>query len=150
MDSERHDAQRSLYQLAFENSRDATLVVDVEGGILIRNRAAQALPEEWLDRFFAGRPRSPEAELFRRELAAHGHAHVEAVVGRRTVVLDGRGEGPARVVTVRDVTECRELETELRDLRRFETIGHLTAGLAHDFNNLLAPILSLSACLETE
>ena len=151
MHSENHDAKRSVYQFAFEHSRDPHFVLAASGRILERNRAARALPEEWLAHLFpGGRPTTPEVEAFHRDLATQGHARAETVVGRRTIALDGHGEGEQRLVTVRDVTDGRALEAERRTLRRIESIGHLTVSLAHDFNNLITPILSLSESLETQ
>jgi signal transduction histidine kinase len=150
MYSDTHDADRILYQHAFECSPDATFMLDADGVVLLRNRSARGLPKEWLDHVFAGPSRSAEAELFFRELATRGDGHLETGVGRRTIALEGRLCGTMTVVTIRDVSRSRELENELRALRRFESIGHFTAQLAHDFNNLLTLIVGLSAALELE
>ncbi len=150
MHSEIHDAKRSVYEFAFETSRDATLVVDTRGRVVRRNRAARALPEEWLERLFPAASGAAEVERFHREMASRGYARAETVVGRRTIALDGRAHDAERVITIADITDCCARETERRTGRRMESIGHLTASLAHDFNNLLTPILSLSGCLETE
>jgi two-component system cell cycle sensor histidine kinase/response regulator CckA len=150
-----HDAKRSVYEFAFETSRDPTFVLDTRGRILQRNRAARALPEEWLGRLFpavsgAAVSAAPEVDRFHRELASRGCAHAETVIGRSTIALDGRAHNAQRIVTVDDISDCCARETERRTVRRMESIGHLTASLAHDFNNLLTPILSLSGCLEAE
>ncbi len=43
-----------------------------------------------------------------------------------------------------DVTDRRELESQLAHARKMDAIGQLTGGIAHDFNNLLAAVLGAS------
>ncbi|MDV3457139.1 response regulator [Sphingomonas sp. HF-S4] len=43
--------------------------------------------------------------------------------------------------TLLDVTERKELESQLTQARKMDAIGQLTGGIAHDFNNLLAAVL---------
>ncbi|HEY2516635.1 MAG TPA: response regulator [Polyangiaceae bacterium] len=143
--------KQRLYRLAFEDSRDATIVFDAGGRVLLLNRAARELPEELVERLVeGGGPRAAELAKFRDELKAGGRAHVEVAITGRVLALDGRTHGDQHVVSLRDVTERRRLDSELRSLQRAESIGHLTASVVHDFNNLLTPIACLSAQLEKE
>ncbi len=43
-----------------------------------------------------------------------------------------------------DVTERKQMEEELRQSQKLQSIGTLAGGIAHDLNNLLVPILGLT------
>jgi two-component system, cell cycle sensor histidine kinase and response regulator CckA len=151
MPDDHDDLRRSLYELVFEHSLDATVVFDAQGRVLLLNRAARELPDEWVDRLFAGHPSHPtELTFFRDQLETRGKAHAEVRVGSRSIAIEGCRHGAQYVVVVRDESRLRRLEHELRSLQRLDSLGHFTASLVHDFNNLLTPIACLSGCLESE
>jgi PAS domain S-box-containing protein len=59
---------------------------------------------------------------------------------RWSLVRDDAGRPDAILVINNDVTERKELETQMLRSQRMESIGRLVGGLAHDLGNLLMPI----------
>ncbi|TPG05517.1 hybrid sensor histidine kinase/response regulator [Sphingomonas oligophenolica] len=54
---------------------------------------------------------------------------------------DADGQRLEYAGTLLDVTERKDLETQLLHVRKMDAIGKLTGGIAHDFNNLLAAVI---------
>jgi two-component system, cell cycle sensor histidine kinase and response regulator CckA len=55
------------------------------------------------------------------------------------LMVDGKIGG--RVICVRDITEQKNLEHQLRHAQKMEALGTLAGGVAHDFNNILTVIM---------
>ena len=100
-----------------------------------------------------GFKREPYAGAFERALAGEPAAWVGSVQGvtfesRLTPLRDADGRVTGAIGVAIDVTEQRRAETQRLDLERqlleaqkLESLGILAGGVAHDFSNLLVTIL---------
>ena len=87
-----------------------------------------------------------------RGAAADADGHPRWFVSNGQAVFDSDGRWVRRLGVVSEVTarkraeaEREELDRQLNEARRYESLGVLAGGIAHDFNNLLTVILGNAA-----
>ncbi|WP_194475622.1 response regulator [Bradyrhizobium sp. CCBAU 53338] len=132
--------EQSDFQFLIEKNADGIIVVDGAGLVLFANPAAERLFGQPSNALIGSPIGLPIVVDEMSEIAIHqpGGGLVDAEIRTVETSWDGR---PARLASVRDVSERRAMEDRTRHAAKMEAIGRLTAGIAHDFNNLLAVVL---------
>ncbi len=147
-----------LAHFVLQHMPEPTLVLDRDGTIVETNRAMAELDDRGLSALLRSPLASPVMAGFLAELRANGHAvrellppPAEAAEPRalqetpepaRAARVIGVAIDEHMVVTLESAESA--LAAELRQCRRIQTLGLMTARIVHDLNNLLTPILLFS------
>lgn len=159
-------AEKERLGVTLRSIGDGVIATDTEGSIALTNFVAEELTG-WKQEECIGRPIDEVFRIVTERTGRRSRNPVERVMERKAQrsvegrnVLIGR-EGDRRVIVhnasgifdrkrrvvgivlvFRDITQQVEMENELLQARKLESVGVLAGGIAHDFNNVLTGIIT--------
>ena len=157
----RTEAARQLLSSAIEQAAEMIVITDQAGSIQYVNPAFEAITGYAKEEILGRNPRilksgEHDPAFYRSlwETLSSGKVWQGRFVNRNKAgtrytedatispVLDAGGRIVNYVAVKRDSTRERQLEDQLRQAQKMESVGRLAGGVAHDFNNMLQVITS--------
>ena len=163
------EAERKRLNVTLRSIGDGVITTDQNGKVALINKVGEDLTG-WRRRDALGKPlekvfhivdektrkspENPHLEILETGSAVEPGGHtvlvsrdgVERIVEQSGApIRDRAGNVVGVVIVFRDITERIQIESELRQAHKMESIGTLAGGIAHEFNNVMSIILGNSS-----
>jgi PAS domain S-box-containing protein len=149
---------------ALESARDGIMITDLQGNIVHVNSSLEQMSGYERQELLGQNPRIFKSGMHKTEfyaelwnkLLARSSWQGELINKKKdgsfldvsltvSPIMDHRGQMTHFVGIYRDVGERKQMERQLVQAQKMQSVGNLAGGVAHEFNNLLAGIQGYAA-----
>lgn len=160
------ESERNLLYRAISQTSESIVITDPQGNINYVNPAFEKTTGFSRHEVIGNNPRILNSGLQSKEFyedmwsrLTHGETWVGHFFNHRkdksvfeeeasiSPIMDENGVTTHYIAVKRDITKQVELEAQLKQAQKMESVGRLAGGIAHDFNNLLTPIIGYAEIL---
>lgn len=124
-------------------------ILGVENTQVLGKRPEGNLPQG-LTRMFTGHSRGDAREKQLEIVVENIHKNPISLQLSSMTVVNDEGRSAGEVLLIRDLTEVKLLEKELRRSERMAALGKMAAGVAHELRNPLSSIKGLALLLKSQ
>ncbi|MGE5315020.1 MAG: response regulator [Acidobacteriota bacterium] len=158
--------REELYRSVVQSARDAIITISIDGTITSLNPAFKSItgwePSQWIGSTFFDLLHTDEMQiafgLFQQVFQGHeaplheyrirtaSGSYINGEITASPQILHGKVIGILGII--RDTSERRMFDEQMREAQKMESLGTLAGGIAHDFNNILGIVLGYLELLE--
>jgi len=165
-DRKRAEDRVKIFEHVVKSANDAIVITDLQNHIIFVNQSfcdtygyeseevigehvsiiwSAKNPREIIDDVFTGSSDDGwEGELYNRK---KDDADFPVYIST-SIIKDESGNPIAVAGIIRDVTKQKQMEEQLRQSQKMESLSVLVGGIAHNFNNILGVIMGYASLLE--
>jgi PAS domain S-box-containing protein len=160
----RLEQDQQILLRALESARDGIMITDLHGTIVRVNKALEDLTGYTREELIGQNPRLLKSGVHLADFYAQMWQTILTRISWQGELTNRRKDGQLRQTSMtispidddhgrlthfvgiqRDITEHKQLERQLLQAQKMQSVGTLAGGIAHEFNNLLAGINGYAA-----